>query len=129
FSTSEIYGRLFDTGKPIREEDIENSSPFITTNMYALSKLFGEAIVKHYVDNYGLHAATIRPFMIYGEGEYPSRYRSAITNFIFNALTGRKLTVHKGALRSWCYVSDLAEGLNLLMKRQYQGRYEAYNVG
>lgn len=129
FSTSEVYGHLFDSGKPVKEADIENSSPFITTNMYALSKLFGESIVKHYVENYGLDAATVRPFMIYGEGEYPSRYRSAITNFIFNALTGRNLSVHKGAVRSWCYVSDLAEGLNLVMKHESQGRYEAYNIG
>jgi len=129
FSTSEVYGRLFDKGQPVKEEDIENASPFITTNIYALSKLFGEAIVKHYVDNYNLEAVTIRPFMIYGEGEYPSKYRSAISNFVYQALTGGKLTVHRGAVRSWCYISDLAEGVNLIINYPFSGRYEAFNIG
>jgi nucleoside-diphosphate-sugar epimerase len=35
--------------------------------------------------------------MVYGPGEHPSKYRSAIINFIHSALKGEKLTVHKGA--------------------------------
>jgi len=49
FSTSEVYGRLFDKGIPVKEKDLEKESVFTTTNIYAMSKLFGEAIVKHYV--------------------------------------------------------------------------------
>ncbi|MEO9319766.1 MAG: NAD(P)-dependent oxidoreductase [Nitrososphaera sp.] len=129
FSTSEVYGHLLDKKEPVVEEELDSMSPFMTTNIYALSKLFGEAIVKHYVDNYGLHATTLRPFMIYGEGERPSKYRSAISNFIHNALTGQKIVVHRGAVRSWCYVSDLAQGLLLCIERQPTGKYEAFNIG
>jgi dTDP-glucose 4,6-dehydratase len=129
FSTSEVYGRLFDKGKAVKEEDLENGSIFVTTNVYALSKLFGEAIVRHYLENYGLNAVTIRPFMVYGPGEHPSKYRSALINFIHSALKGEKLTVHKGAERAWCYVSDFISGLYLVMQHSFSGKYEAFNIG
>lgn len=130
FSTSEVYGRLFDMGKPVKENDLEKAgSIFVTTNIYAMSKLFGEAIVRHYVENYGLNAVTLRPFMIYGPGEYPSKYRSAIVNFIHSALKGEKLTVHRGAERAWCYISDFVRGVFLVVKHPFPGKYEAFNIG
>jgi nucleoside-diphosphate-sugar epimerase len=129
FSTSEVYGRLFDDGHKVIEEDLDKGSYSNTTNIYAMSKLFGEAIVRHYVENYGLNAVTIRPFMIYGPGEYPSKYRTAICNFVYQALTGEKITVHRGAERAWCYIDDFVEGVRLIMETPLSGKYEAYNVG
>jgi nucleoside-diphosphate-sugar epimerase len=129
FSTSEVYGHLFDSGRILKEEDLDGASAFATTNVYAMTKLFGEAIVRHYVDNYGLRAVTVRPFMVYGPGEQPSKYRSALVNFVNAALTDRTLTVHRGAVRAWCYVSDFVNGVYLVLKRPSAGGYEAYNVG
>jgi nucleoside-diphosphate-sugar epimerase len=129
FSTSEVYGRLFDKGKPLKEEDLEKGSVFTTTNIYAMSKLFGEAIVRHYVENYGLNAATVRPFMVYGPGEHPSKYRSALINFVYSALEGEPLTVHRGAKRAWCYVTDFVNGVNLVTQYPFSGKYEAFNIG
>jgi dTDP-glucose 4,6-dehydratase len=130
FSTSEVYGRLLDKGVKVKEEDIEQKgSAFITTNIYALSKLFGEAIIRHYVENYGLNAVTIRPFMVYGPGEHPSKYRSAISNFIHAALTGGKISVHRGTIRAWCYISDFLDGVSLVLKHPFSGYYEAFNIG
>uniref|UniRef100_A0A7C3ML84 NAD(P)-dependent oxidoreductase n=1 Tax=Dictyoglomus thermophilum TaxID=14 RepID=A0A7C3ML84_DICTH len=131
FSTSEVYGNLFNSGFEVKEEDIElKGTPFMTTNIYALSKLYGEAIVKHYVDNYGLRALTVRPFMVYGPGEYPNKYRSAISIFVYNALTNKLITVHRGAVRAWCYISDFVEGVRLLLDYPIEtGRYEAFNIG
>jgi len=130
FSTSEVYGHLFDKDKPVEEADLDkDGSIFVTTNIYAMSKLFGEAIVRHYVENYGLNAVTIRPFMIYGPKEYPSKFRSAISNFIYLALTGGKITVHRGTARAWCYISDFVDGVYLVMKDRFSGVYEAFNVG
>jgi len=129
FSTSEVYGRLFDKGEAVKEEDLEKGSVFTTTNIYAMSKLFGEAIVRHYVENYGLNAVTIRPFMVYGPGEHSSKYRSALINFVHSALKGETITVHKGAERAWCYVSDFINGVHLAMQQPFSGEYEAYNIG
>ena len=129
FSTSEVYGRLFDKNELVKEGDLEKGSVFTTTNIYAMSKLFGEAIVRHYVENYGLNAVTVRPFMVYGPGEYPSKYRSALINFVNSALKDEKITVHKGAQRAWCYVSDFVRGVHLVMQHPFSGKYEAFNIG
>lgn len=130
FSTSEVYGHLFDQGKPVKEDDLENTSPFTTTNIYAMTKLFAENLVKHYVENYGLKAITVRPFMVYMPNEYPSKYRSAMINFVHHAIMGETITVHKGAVRAWCYVSDFIQGLLLAMQQPIaHGKYEAYNIG
>lgn len=130
FSTSEVYGHLFDGGRVVKEDDVELSgSPFMTTNVYAMSKLFAEAIVKHYVENYGLNAVTARPFMVYGEKEYPSKYRSAMAKFVNSALKKQKITVHKGAVRAWCYITDFIEGVRLVMEHPFEGEYEAFNIG
>jgi dTDP-glucose 4,6-dehydratase len=129
FSTSEVYGRMFDSSQPMNEQDLDKASVFGTTNIYAMSKLFGEAIIRHYVENYGLRAVTVRPFMIYGPGEYPSKYRSAISNFVHKALMCDRITVHRGTVRAWCYISDFIDGLALVMKMPTGGKYEAYNIG
>jgi nucleoside-diphosphate-sugar epimerase len=130
FSTSEVYGHLFDENKPVKEDDLEKRGTiFMTTNVYALSKLFGEALVKHYVENYNLDALTIRPFMVYGPGEHPSKYRSAIANFVYSALRKEKITVHKGAKRAWCYISDFVKGVSLVLNHPFSGKYEAFNIG
>ncbi len=130
FSTSEVYGHLFDRGEPVKEEDLETKqTAFGTTNVYAMSKLFGEALVKHYVEDYALKAVTVRPFMVYGPGETPSKNRSAMANFIHGALTGKELTVHKGTVRAWCYITDFVEGVRIVMDHSSPKKYEAYNIG
>ncbi len=125
FSTSEVYGEAFDL-VTVKEDFMLNALG--TTNIYAASKMFGEAIVKHYVTNYALKACTVRPFMIYGEGERVSKFRSAINNFIALALVDRPLIVHQGTLRAWCHVSDFLDGLQIVMKQPFDG-YQAYNIG
>jgi len=129
FSTSEVYGHLFDKGVQVIEEDLEKGSVFTTTNIYAMSKLFGEAIVRHYVENYGLNAVVVRPFMVYGPGEHPSKYRSALINFVNSALRGEQLMVHKGTKRAWCYVADFVNGVNLVTQYRFSGKFEAFNIG
>lgn len=126
FSTSEVYGDLHD--KPLCEE-LEATVPFDPTNVYALSKMFAERVTRHYHRNYGLKAVMIRPFMIYGPGEYPGRYRSALSNFIAKALRGETLTVHRGTVRSWTYVDDFLEGLLLACEKGDFARCRVYNLG
>jgi dTDP-glucose 4,6-dehydratase len=126
FSTSEVYGDAFGFHLPVIEQDSLNA--FGQSNIYSLSKCFGEAIVKHYVENYGLRALTIRPFMLYGEGEVPNKYRSALTNFVWAALNGKPFDVHRNTRRAWCHVSDFAEGIVILLDNPMHG-YQAFNIG
>ena len=130
FSTSEVYGGLLDSGDPVVEDQIaDEASAFITTNVYAMSKLFGEALVKHFVDNYELNALSVRPFMVYGPGERPSTWRSAISNFVHAARHNLPIQVHAGTMRSWCYIDDFVEGIRILTELERTDAYEAFNVG
>lgn len=130
FSTSEAYGTLFDE-KEVVEEDFQVLSPSRVTNIYAMSKLFGEGIVHHYVKNYGLLAVCIRPFMVYGPGVLVSKYKSAIDQFVYNALNDKPIVVHKGSERAWCYVDDFVDGvMTIVRKHNFKEKvYEVYNVG
>jgi nucleoside-diphosphate-sugar epimerase len=130
FSTSEVYGHLFEH-KEVVEEDLDRLSPFELTNIYAISKFFGETLVRHYVLNYGLLAASVRPFMVYGPGVFPSKYKSALDQFVYNALQDKPLVVHRGSERAWCYVDDFVEGFICILNnhKMEPGRYEAFNVG
>jgi len=110
-STSEVYGHLADKYK-LTEDMIEKYNPQ-PTNCYGISKLQAEQYIRHFVENYGLKGLSFRFFMAYGAGEYPDPYRSAMSNFIFNILNNKPITVHQGAKRSWCYIDDIVQGCNL----------------
>lgn len=130
FSTSEVYGDAFDD-KEVKEDDMLEISPLILNNIYSISKLFGESLVKHYVKNYGLKGITIRPFMVYGPGVFSNKYKSALDIFIWNLLNDREIIVHEDSVRSWCYIDDFVDALVLIIKNHnfISKQYEAYNVG
>src|SRR3989475_3262355 len=121
--TSEAYG---DVGENVMFEDL---APGKLTNCYALSKFQAEQYVRHFVENYDLQAHIIRIFMCYGPGEFPSYFRSAVSRFVYNALHDRPIFVHRGALRSWCFIDDIVEGWRLVMEGFAKGRAEVYNIG
>ncbi|MGO5066473.1 NAD(P)-dependent oxidoreductase [Clostridium sporogenes] len=130
FSTSEVYGDIFDD-KEVIEKDMLNVSPLTLNNVYAISKLFGESLVRHYVKNYGLKAVSIRPFMVYGPGVYSSKYKSALDIFIWNLLNEKEINVDKNCVRSWCHINDFIEGILLIVRKHDFDRneYQAYNIG
>jgi len=130
FSTSEIYGKLFDE-KEVCEEDFSIIGPDMVTNVYAMSKLFGEGIVNHYVKNYNLLAVGIRPFMIYGPGVTASKYKSAIDQFVYNSLNNKPFVVHQGSERAWCYIDDFIDAILKIIENHSftHSVYESYNVG
>lgn len=121
--TSESYGELGD------KVMVEGMPPGRLTNAYALSKFHAEQYIQHFVENYDLEANIIRIFMCYGPGEYPSYFRSAISRFVYNILHDRVITVHKGAVRSWCYVDDICEGWRLVVDRFSPSACELFNIG
>ncbi|MDE1824346.1 MAG: NAD(P)-dependent oxidoreductase [Candidatus Micrarchaeota archaeon] len=125
FSTSEVYGEAFDHSEVTEDSELPSLGQ---SNIYAVSKMTGEAIVRHYSHSYGLKALTVRPFMLYAAGEKPNKFRSALCNFVDQALHNRTMTVHKGTLRAWCYVDDFTDGLSLLLDRPMD-EYEAFNIG
>jgi len=106
FSTSEVYGNI---GGVLSED--RKCEP---NNIYGLSKLLGEEIVKYEVKN-GLKAVIVRPFMFYDEDETRGEHRSAMIRFAESLSKGEKITVHSNAERSWMHISDAVKILEKLM--------------
>jgi nucleoside-diphosphate-sugar epimerase len=120
-STSEVYGDHFDV--EIDEESGTVFEGYKTSGMYALTKMMGEKVCETYAPD-GLKI--IRPSMPYGVGVPPGPGRRALDNLIWQALTGQPMIVHRGAVRSWCWVDDVASGFRAVIERGEPG---IYNVG
>jgi dTDP-glucose 4,6-dehydratase len=114
-STSEVYGD--PQVHPQREEYWGHVNPVGPRGVYDEAKRFGEAMTMAYHRYHGLDTRIVRIFNTYGTRMRPHDGR-VISNFIVQALKGQPLTVYGDGsqTRSFCYVSDLIEGiLRLLM--------------
>jgi dTDP-glucose 4,6-dehydratase len=124
-STSEVYGDPEVNPQP--EDYRGNVDPFGPRSCYDESKRYGEAMLRAYKEEHGLNIRIARIFNTYG-----SRMRlddgRVIPNFIRQALTGADLTVYGDGsqTRSFCYVSDMIDGLVALMDSDVQ---EPVNIG
>jgi len=114
-STSEVYGDPAE--HPQREEYWGHVNPVGPRGVYDEAKRFGEAITMAYHRSHGVDTRIVRIFNTYGTRMRPNDGR-VVSNFIVQALRGEPLTVYGDGsqTRSFCYVSDLIEGiLRLLM--------------
>lgn len=118
-STSEVYGDPEVNPQP--EEYRGNVDPYGPRSCYDESKRYGEAMVRAYREKHGLNVRVARIFNTYGPRMRLDDGR-VIPNFVQQALTGDDLTVHGDGeqTRSFCYVSDLIEGLVSLMESNVQ---------
>ena len=124
-STSEVYGDPLV--HPQSEEYWGNVNPIGPRGVYDEAKRFAEAITMAYHRTHGVNTKIVRIFNTYGPRMRIKDGR-AIPNFLKQALTGENLTVYGNGsqTRSFCYVSDLVEGIyRLLMSDQH----EPVNIG
>jgi dTDP-glucose 4,6-dehydratase len=124
-STSEVYGD--PEVHPQSEDYWGNVNPFGPRAVYDESKRFGEAMVAAFKRHRGLDARVVRIFNTYGPRMRPSDGR-LIPNLISQALAGKPLTVYGDGsqTRSFCYVSDMVDGILALL---YSDVTEPVNVG
>jgi dTDP-glucose 4,6-dehydratase len=95
-------------------------NPIGPRGVYDEAKRFAEAITMAYHRTHGINTKIVRIFNTYGPRMRVNDGR-AIPNFLKQALTGKDLTVYGDGsqTRSFCFVSDLVEGLyRLLMSEQ-----------
>jgi len=113
-STSEVYGDPLVHPQP--EDYWGNVNPVGPRGVYDESKRFAEAMTMAYHRYHGLDTRIFRIFNTYGPRMRPDDGR-VVTNFINQALHGQDLTVYDDGsrTRSFCYVSDLVEGILRLM--------------
>jgi len=109
-STSEIYGDPIDS--PQSEEYWGNVNPIGIRACYDEGKRAAETLTFDYHRQFGLDVRVARIFNTYGPRMAPDDGR-VVSNFIVQALRGSPLTVYGDGSqsRSFCYVSDLIDGL------------------
>ena len=119
-STSEVYGD--PQVHPQREDYWGHVNPVGPRGVYDEAKRFGEAMTMAYHRYHGLDSRIVRIFNTYGTRMRPNDGR-VISNFVVQALKGEPLTVYGDGrqTRSFCYVSDLIEGILLLLMSPSEG--------
>lgn len=116
--SSEEYGTSCD------ERVVDEETPFgKPRGVYGLSKRVAEEVIEHWHRTRGLSATVVRIFMCYGR-EFPTGYRSAISEFIMRARRNETIYVHKGTQRAWCYIDDIVDGL--IKASRYRLGYDPY---
>jgi len=126
-STSEVYGDPKVHPQP--ETYWGNVNPVGIRACYDESKRFGEMVCKIFERKHKLDVRIARIFNTYGPRNDPQDGR-VIPNFIIQAIKNKPMTVYgDGAqTRSFCYVSDLVEGLyKLMFKKGLKG--QVINLG
>ena len=119
-STSEVYGDPLV--HPQSEDYWGNVNPVGPRGVYDESKRFAEALAMAYHRYHGVETRIARIFNTYGPRMRLDDGR-VVPNFIRQALQGEPLTVYEGGkrTRSFCYVSDLVQGMvRLLMSEEVE---------
>ena len=124
-STSEVYGDPAEHPQP--ETYWGHVNPIGPRGVYDEAKRFAEAMTTAYNRHHGLRTRIVRIFNTYGPRMRLDDGR-AIPNFIVQALQGEDITIYGDGeqTRSFCYISDLVEGIIRLM---HADTVEPVNIG
>jgi dTDP-glucose 4,6-dehydratase len=124
-STSECYGDPQVSPQP--ETYWGHVNPIGPRGVYDEAKRFAEAMVMAYHRFHGVDTHIVRIFNTYGPRMRLNDGR-ALPNFVYQALSGQPITVYGDGrqTRSFCYVSDLVEGIYRLMSSD---EHEPVNIG
>ncbi|MCZ0935294.1 MAG: SDR family oxidoreductase [Gemmatimonadetes bacterium] len=124
-STSEVYGDPLVHPQP--ETYWGNVNPVGPRSVYDEAKRFAEALTMAYHREHGVDTRIVRIFNTYGPRMRPDDGR-VVSNFVVQALRGEPLTIYGDGSqsRSFCYVSDLVEGIWRLFNADI---HEPVNLG
>ncbi len=124
-STSEVYGDPLI--HPQHEEYWGNVNPIGPRGVYDEAKRFMEAMTMAYHTYHGLETRIVRIFNTYGPRMRMDDGR-ALPTFFSQAMDGDDITVFGDGsqTRSFCYVSDLVEGIYRLLLSDYT---QPVNIG
>jgi dTDP-glucose 4,6-dehydratase len=124
-STSEVYGDPLE--HPQKETYWGNVNPIGPRGVYDEAKRFAEAMTTAYHRYHKLDAKIVRIFNTYGP-RMRLRDGRAVPAFMSQALRGEDVTIFGNGqqTRSFCYVSDLVDGIIRLMESDVN---EPVNIG
>lgn len=126
-STSEVYGD--PQIHPQTEEYWGNVNPIGPRSCYDEGKRVAETLMMDYHRQNGVDIRIVRIFNTYGPRMAENDGR-VVSNFILQALRNQDITVYGDGsqTRSFCYVSDLVEGMIRMMEND-QGFIGPVNLG
>ena len=124
-STSEVYGDPLIHPQP--EDYYGNVNPIGPRGVYDEAKRFAEALTMAYHRYHGVATRIVRIFNTYGPRMRLNDGR-VVPTFLYQALKGEDLTIFGDGsqTRSFCYVSDLIEGICRLL---FSAINEPVNIG
>jgi GDPmannose 4,6-dehydratase len=124
------YGTINPEPQEIPEVPIAETNPLRPMSPYAISKLFGDYLVRNYRHSYGVKTVISRAFNHEGAGRGSLYVTSIITSQIMKLKLGELDSITIGnvnAFRDWSHVEDVINGYQLLAEK---GRYgDVYNQG
>lgn len=103
---------------------IDEKHPVLPDSPYAASKAAADYLVSSYHESYGMPTVILRPFNIYGLGNY----KNVIFKFIRAALKNDVLKVEGGAqIKDFLFVEDAVRALLSVGEKDVLG--ETFNIG
>jgi len=119
-STSECYGDPLE--HPQRESYWGHVNPIGPRSVYDEAKRFAEAMTMSYNREFGVDTKIVRIFNTYGPRMKLDDGR-VVPAFLDQALKGKPITVFGDGsqTRSFCYISDLVDGLTRLILSEERG--------
>ncbi len=124
-STSEVYGDPLE--HPQTERYWGNVNPVGVRGVYDEAKRFAESMTMAYHRVHQLNTHIVRIFNTYGPRMRLNDGR-VLPNFMYQALRGEPITVYGDGsqTRSFCYVTDLVEGIYRLLFADF---HDPVNLG
>jgi len=122
-SSSEVYGQPVEI--PEREDGHLNAKM-----PYAVTKLFGENLLKAYYEKYGLRTTSLRFFNVYGPRQDSSDYGFVVGIFIKQVLNNERPTIfgNGSQTRDFVYINDNIEATIKAMESEKTDG-EVINIG
>jgi GDPmannose 4,6-dehydratase len=124
------YGAIFPPPAAIPELPITETNPLRPMSPYAVSKIYGDYLMRNYHTCYGMKTVISRSFNNEGAGRGRMFVTSTITRQVMQYKRGEidKIVIgNVNAFRDWSHVNDIIKGYCLLAQK---GKYgDVYNQG
>jgi GDPmannose 4,6-dehydratase len=124
------YGSIFPEPARIPEVPISEENPLRPMSPYAVSKVYGDYLMRNYYYSYGMRDVVSRGFNHEGAGRGIMFVTSVISNQIMKLKFGEanKITIgNVNAFRDWSHIMDIVKGYCLLAEKGRDG--DVYNQG
>lgn len=124
------YGTIFPEPERMPEVPIAEKNPLRPMSPYAVSKVYGDHLIRNYWHSYGVRTVVSRAFNHEGAGRGNMFVTSVITNQVMKLKFGESDSITIGnvnAARDWSHISDIIRGYLILALKGSYGN--VYNQG